>query len=195
MQVMRATSLTADAFANLASAKASPSTYQDGAINGAIIQIIKDLYRDGTVKVLAGLLSVHGRVCSWKTAKNRLDGTREFNLDEVATLLSSEQGYRVLCAIMDEAAKRPGYKPPDWWEVCAPLMDLADQERMCELVRRRTRKVIRKREDVVDALEQEIRRAETLAIHGSAQAREHLGALESLARAQDRVVATRGRVK
>jgi hypothetical protein len=192
---MRATSLTADDFANMPSAKTGLSTYQDGAINGAIIQIIKDLYREGTVKILAGLLSVHGRVCSWKTAKNRLDGARDFTLDEVATLLSSEHGYRVLSAIMDEATKRPGYKPPDWWEVCSPLMDLADQERMCEQVRRRTRKAIRKREDVVDALETEIRRAQTLAIHGSEQAREHLDALQSLARSQSRVVASRGRVK
>jgi hypothetical protein len=68
-------------------------------------------------------------------------------------------------------------------------MDLADAERLCEAVRRRTDKVIRKREDVVDALETEIRRTQTLAILGPGPARARSDALHSIARSKGRMVA------
>jgi hypothetical protein len=173
-----------DAFANPSGHNSGPSSYQSGAINAAIVQKIKDIYATDTVKILAGWLHL-----TIKTAKNRLTAEREFTLDEVGELLGSDHGFRILTAIMEAAAQRPDYRPPDWWAVCEPLMDLADAERLCEAVRRRTDKVIRKREDVVDALEQEIRRSQALAIHGSGPARAHSDALQSIARNQGRVVA------
>ncbi len=165
------------------------SAPQVGAINDAIIRIIKELYPADTVKTLAGWLHM-----TVKTAKNRLAGEREFTLDEVSELLASEHGFRVLTTIMETASLRPGYRAPDWWAVCEPLMDLADAERLCAAVRRRTDKAIRKREDVVDALELEIRRTQAMAIHNPAQAGVRLDALRSYAGAENRVVARR-RVK
>jgi hypothetical protein len=175
---------TMDDFANLPGHNSGPSLYQNGAINTAIIKKIKDIYFDDTIKTLAKWLGL-----TIKTAKNRIQGAREFSLDEVGVLLSSDHGFKVLTAIMAAAAQRPGYRPPAWWTVCEPLMDLADAELLCEAVRRRTDKVIRKREDVADALEAEIRRAQTLAIHGSGPARAHADALQSISRNHGRVLA------
>src|SRR6185503_17459247 len=134
---MSRTSATIGNFANELAHKTGPSRYQIGAINEAIVRIIKQIYAQDTVKILSGWIGV-----SLKTAKNRICAQREFSLDEVATLLSSDHGFRVLSAIMEEAAKRPNYRAPDWWEICEPLMELADAERLCEAVRKRTDKVI-----------------------------------------------------
>jgi len=174
---------TFDDFANLAGHNSGPSQSQSGAINAAIIRKIKEIYFHDTVKTLAGWLSL-----TIKTAKNRIAGSREFSLEEVASLLSSEHGFRILTAIMEEAATRPCYRAPDWWQVCEPLMDLADAERLCEAVRRRTDKVIRKREDVVDALAMEIRNTQAVAIHGPGPARAHADALQSIAGNRGRMV-------
>jgi hypothetical protein len=174
-------------FRNLAGHNSGLSPPHIGAINKAIIRIIKDIYSAGTVKTLATWLRL-----TVKTAKNRLDGAREFSLDEVGDLLGSEHGFKVLTAIMDAAAQRPGYRVPDWWAVCEPLMDLADAERLCVAVRKRTDKAIRKREDVADALEIEIRRAQTVAIHGEGPARQHVRAHRSYAGKERGLVAAKG---
>lgn len=155
-----------------------------GAVNAAIVAKIKDIYSSDTIKTLAAWLRL-----TIKTAKNRIDEERQFSLDEVGELLGSDHGFKILTAIMEAASQRPGYRVPDWWAVCEPLMDLADAERLCVAVRKRTDKAIRKREDVADALETEIRRAQTLAIHGPGPAREHARALQSYAGAERRVVA------
>jgi len=180
---MATTSANTSDFRNLTGHNLGPPTAQTGAINEAIIRIIKEIYPQDTIKTLAGWLRL-----TWKTAKNRVLGEREFSLDEVGELLGSEHGFKVLTAIMDAASQRPGYRVPDWWAVCEPLMDLADAELLCAAVRKRTDKAIRKREDVADALETEIRRAQALAIHGPGPAREHARALQSYAGAERRVV-------
>lgn len=184
---MSAASATMNVLAKQPPSKAGTSEPHIGAINDAIILKIKEIYSTDTIKTLATWLRL-----TVKTAKNRLTGEREFTLDEVGQLLGSEHGFQVLSTIMATAALRPGYRVPDWWAVCEPLMDLADAERLCEAVRRRTNKAIRKREDVVDALETEIRRTQTLAIHGEGPPREHLRALQSYAGADRRVVAPKG---
>lgn len=180
---MAAASTNASDFQNLIGHNSGPSTAHVGAINAAIARIIKEIYPQDTIKTLAGWLCL-----SWKTAKNRVLGEREFSLDEVGELLGSEHGFKILTAIMEAAAQRPGYRVPDWWAVCEPLMDLADAERLCAAVRKRTDKAIRKREDVADALETEIRRTQAIAIHGSPQARQQVRALQSYAGADRRVV-------
>lgn len=179
---------TMDDFANLPRHNSGPSLYQNGAINAAVIKKIKEIYFYDTVKMLADWLDL-----TIKTAKNRIQGARDFSLDEVGVLLSSDHGFKVLTAIMRAAEQRPGYRAPAWWEVCEPLMDLADAELLCEAVRRRTNQVIRKREDVADALEAEIRRAQTLAIHGSGPARAHADALQSISRSRRGMVASQAR--
>lgn len=156
-----------------------------GTINSAIANKIREIYSSKTAETLAVWLRI-----SVRTAKHRLASTREFTLDEVAVILASEHGFQVIAAIMKEAQRTtPNWRAPDWWNVCEPLMDLADVERMAELARRRAQKIIRKREATDDALESEIRLAQTLAIQGSGPARARLAALQSYAGADRRSVA------
>jgi hypothetical protein len=84
---------------------------------------------------------------------------------------------------------RRAKRAPSWWSVCEPLMDLADAELLVAAIRARTSAVIAKQENTADELTTEIRRTQTLAIQGSAQARVQVDALESMARTQGRVVA------
>ena len=159
-------------FAKNDRAKAGPSSPRSGATNFAIISKIREIYPRDTCKTLAEWLKL-----TVKTAKNRLAGDREFSLDEVASLLHSEHGFEILSALMTQAPR-----VPRWWRLCVPLMDLADAERMVHVIRKRTAAAIANREEVTDALETEIRRAQTLAIHGQEQAGVHADALRSMGR-------------
>lgn len=174
----RPIALTANS-ANQPADKTAPSPRRCGPNHFSVVNKIRDLYAKDTVKILSRWISI-----SIDTAKHRIKGDREFSLDEVATLLQSEQGFEILSALMSTAKRQP-----QWWRVCVPLMDLADAERMVAVVRKRTQDAITKREEVTDALETEIRRAQTLAIHGSEQAGVQLDALRSLAFASHRMVA------
>jgi hypothetical protein len=176
-------SATTDNCANSGTAKTGPSSSRNGATNSAIINKIKEIYPRDTVKTLATWLKL-----SWKTAKNRIEGEREFSLDEVSALLHSEHGFEILSALMARAPRTP-----QWWRLCVPLMDLADAERMVQVVRRRTDAVIKNREETIDALETEIRRTQARAIHDPEHARPHSDALRSMAFTNDRVVAPRRR--
>lgn len=182
---MHGTSTATAECAKLTTHKAGPSSTRNGAIHFVIVQKINKIFPDDTVKSLASWLDL-----TWKTAKNRIQGAREFSLEEVAQLLHSEHGFEILSALMAQAPR-----VPQWWRLCVPLMDLADAERMVVVVRKRTEAAIRNRDEVTDALETQIRRAQTLAIHGEEQAGIHADALRSLARPGHRMVAAKGRVR
>lgn len=142
------------------------------APNQVLISKIRELFPRDTVKALAAWLK-----CSMDTARNRLKGNREFNLDEIVQLLHSEHGFEILCALMSRVKR-----PPRWWRVCMPLMDLADAERMVAVVRKRTQDAILNREETIDALETEIRRAQAAAIHDPEFAGPRLDAFGAMAR-------------
>ena len=163
--------------------KTAPSSRRNGPNHFAVVNKIKGLFPKDTVKCLATWLNV-----SIETARHRIKGNREFNLDEIVDLLHAEHGFEILSALMSRAER-----PPRWWRVCMPLMDLADAERMVAVVRKKTQDAILSREETIDALETEIRRAQALAIHGEEQARIHADALRSLAHAQNRVVVSNRR--
>jgi hypothetical protein len=156
---------------------------ESGTINSAIAGIIREIYASKTAETLAAWLKIAVR-----TAKHRLAGSREFTIDELAALIHSEHGFRVLSAIMAQAKR-----PPSWWSVCEPLMDLADAELLVQAIRDRTNAAIIKREEDADALETEIRRTQTLAIHGSGPARAQHHALQSISRSGGRLVAPKVR--
>lgn len=169
------TSTTVEQFAKSGTDKTGQHSYKTGQHQRDVVNKIRDLFPRDTAKALAAWLKV-----SVDTARHRIKGEREFNLDEIATLLRDEHGFEILSALMERAERKPR-----WWQVCEPLMELADAERLVAEAQRRTRAAIRNREGVIDALETEIRRAQALAIHGEAQAGVHADAL----RAQARVVA------
>src|ERR1041385_2447820 len=145
--------------ANSASPKAGPSKPRNGAINFVIVRKINEIFPDDTVKSLASWLKL-----TWKTAKNRMQCEREFSLDEVAELLASDHGFKILTAIMRAAEQRPGYRAPAWWRVCEPLMDLADTERMRLAVRKRVAKAIEGHHHAEDEIERDIGRAQAMAV-------------------------------
>lgn len=168
-------------FAKIPAAKTSPRLTRNESTNFAIINKIRDIFTRDAVPSLASLLKL-----TLRTARNRLEDHREFSLDEIETLLHSEHGFAILSALMTRAKKKP-----DWWHVCEPLMDLADAERLVETIRRRTDKAIRKREETIDALETELRRAQTMAIHQPAPSRDRVASLRAYAGKENRVVAAR----
>lgn len=174
---------TMDGFAKTGGARMCTTSTANETINSIIANKIRDIYNSKTAETLAAWLKI-----SVRTAKHRLASSREFTLDEVEKLLHSEHGFEILAALMTRAKR-----PPSWWRLCVPLMDLADAERMVAVVRKRTDAAIRDREEVVDALTTEIRRAQAAAIHSPEQAGVRLDALRSYAGADRRMVATKGR--
>lgn len=174
-----ANTMSGSVFATSPTDKTAPSRAGMAPNQFALVNKIRELFPRDTVKALAAWLKV-----STDTARHRIKGDREFSLDEVSALLQSEHGYKILEALMTQAKRKPR-----WWLVCEPLMELADLEVMATEARKRARNVMHKREEVIDALEAEIRRAQALAIHGQAQAGVHADALL----AQARVVAPKRR--
>lgn len=191
---MSYTSTTTTVFANGALVEPGTTGPRNGAngggINSAIINVIKDLYPEDQVKTLASWLKL-----SLKTAKNRLLGERDFTTEELATLLSSQHGYRVLQAIMDEAAKRPDYRRPEWWHICSALMDAADIRKMQAIANRRIAKTIESAIDANKYLSAAIERAETLAVHDADHLSNHLDALRSMGGVPHRALAPAKRRK
>lgn len=168
---MMSNSIGASDFAKSGTDKTAPSSDRS-APNQLLINKIRELFPRDTVKALAAWLKV-----STDTARHRIKGDREFSLDEVSSLLHSEHGFEILSALMTRAKR-----PPRWWRVCMPLMDLADAERMVALARKRTKDAILSQQETTDALETEIRRAQALAIHDQEFAQPHTDALGTLAR-------------
>jgi len=169
------TDATMEQFAKLGTDKTGPHADKAGPNHRDVVNKIRDLFPRDATKALAAWLKV-----SVDTARHRIKGEREFNLDEIVKLLRDEHGFEILSALMEHAERKPR-----WWLVCEPLMELADAERMVAEAQRRTRAAIRNREGVTDALETEIRRAQALAIHGSPQAGVHADALRAQARVVD----------
>lgn len=178
---MTASSAMTMKLAKTRGAKSCPTSTAVGSVNFAIACVIREIYASKTAETLAVWLKIAVR-----TAKHRLAANhpREFTLDELERLLHSEHGFRILAAIMARAKRKPS-----WWAMCEPLMDLADAELLVQAIRSRTNAAIQKREGDANVLETEIRRAQTVAIHGSGPARAHLDALQSIASGQAGVVA------
>lgn len=164
--------MAADDFAKVRSDKTAPSAAKMAPNHLALVNKIKELFPRDTVKALAAWLKVHV-----DTARHRIKGNREFSLDEIVTLLHDQHGYQILKALMERAERKPR-----WWTLCEPLMELADLELMTAEARRRTRNIVHKREQVIDALETEIRRAQARAVQDAEHAGPHLEALAAMVR-------------
>jgi len=158
-------------FANPKSDKMAPHADKTGLNHRIVVSKIRDLFPRDTVKALAAWLKV-----SVDTARHRIKGEREFNLDEIVKLLRDEHGFEILRALMSRAERKPR-----WWLACEPLMELADVERMAAEARRRVRQAVHNREGLIDALEAEIRRAQAAALHDEEFARAHVDALRAMA--------------
>lgn len=125
--------------------------------------------------VLADWLGISDR-----TAKRKLAGQRELSVEELGHLIRSERGFEIVVAIMADAR-------PEWWRICAPLMEAADIRKMQMAAQRRVAKALEGALDADRQLSATLQRAE--ALHDQEHMRPHIDALRSMARTPDRAVA------
>ncbi|MFB6449280.1 hypothetical protein [Bradyrhizobium tunisiense] len=118
-----------------------------------------------------------------KTAKRKLNFERALTVEELGTLIRSERGFEVVCAVMGDAK-------PAWWRIMVPLMDIAEIQQMQNAAKRRARKTM---ESVLDAdrdLSLAIQRAEALALHDPEHVSTQIDALRSMRGVPDRSMAS-----
>ena len=175
---MRAACLTAIKDANGRRARSVKRFTQVGSTNFSITKKIKEMYASPQA-VLPKWLGI-----SKRTAKRKLDGDREFNAEEIGKLIRSERGFEIITAIMADHR-------PEWWRICAPLMDAADIRKMQIAAQRRINKILGSAIDADKSLSASIARADALAVHDEEFARSHCDALGAMGRSQDRPVAQR----
>ena len=142
---------------------------QTGSTNFSIIKKFKEMY-DKPSAVFADWLRV-----SERTAKRKFAGQRQLSVEEVGKLIRSERGFEFVTAIMAD------YRP-EWWRLCAPLMEAADIRKMQMAVQKRVTQILGDAIDADQYLSASIAQADALAIHGSEQARVHADALRTVGR-------------
>lgn len=147
---MRTASNIAGMKANRASAVSGTKNAETGIVHRAIVSVINQLAPRKAWAFVAEQLGLEER-----TAKHRIASTRQFSADEVGELLRSEDGFRYLAAIMSAAPNMPL-----WFRICAPLMELADVQRMQLAARRRYEAAIRKTADADEQLTATLRRGQ-----------------------------------
>lgn len=169
-------------FANQSTSKPVTRFTQVGQINLSIINRFKEMF-EKPAAVLSEMLGV-----SERTAKRKLGCERELSSDEVGRLIRSEQGFEIIGAIMADAARIP-----EWWRICAPLMEAADIRKMQMAAQRRLTKALEGALDADTQLRATISRAETLAVHDEEHARPYIDALRAQGRSHNRAVAPKAK--
>lgn len=150
-----------------------------GTIHEALTNLLKGLFPRKPWAALADLVGISPR-----TARHRIEGTRDYSADELAELIRSEHGFEFLRLIM------AGHQP-HWWRICAPLMDVAEVQRMQIAARRRLNRAVSGAVDADRSIEASIARAEAaLAFSDEDFHRPQLDAIRAVARASHRSVAT-----
>lgn len=169
---MNSTSTMTASLANNRVRSGGESLPQIGETTRRVMSKIKEMYEHPAVIV--------GRWfgISDKTAKRKLNFERTLTVEELGTLIRSERGFEVVCAVMGDAK-------PAWWRIMVPLMDIAEIQQMQIAARRRARKTM---EGVLDAdrnLTLAIQRAEGLALHDPEHLSTQVDALRSMRRLPD----------
>lgn len=149
---------------------------QIGETTRRVMSKIKEMYEHPAV-IVGRWFGV-----SDKTAKRKLNFERALSVEELGTLIRSERGFEIVCAVMGEAK-------PAWWRIMVPLMEIAEIQQMQIAARRRARKTM---EGVLDAdrsLSLTIQRAEALALHDPEHLSTQIDALRSMRGVSDRTLA------
>lgn len=113
---MQSASAATPNFANLRggnSCTANRETCTISAVNFAINEVLKSKFPHKTWAHLAAMLGLQERA-----AKYRVSNSRAYTVDELQTLLHSEDGLDFLMAVMGEAQ-------PAWWRWITKVMTLA----------------------------------------------------------------------
>lgn len=173
---MTVSSIILAANAKTPPAEAGGEKAETGVISQVLRNLLAELFPIKTWGKVAAVLGLSDR-----GARHRMEGTRAFSADELAALLRTEHGYRVLTAVMADAA-------PSWWRICAPLMEVAEIQQMQIAARRRLQRVVKGALDADAELSAAIARADALCdpdFH-----RPHADGLRAMARLPDRAVAS-----
>lgn len=149
---------------------------QIGETNFRVINKINDMY-DNAAVIFGRWLGITD-----KTAKRKLRLERTISTEELGELIRSERGFEIVTAVMGDAR-------PEWWRLCALLMDAADVRKMQMAAQRRIAKTLEGALDADRALSATIARAEALAVQDEEHARPHIDALHSMAGTSNRSMA------
>jgi hypothetical protein len=154
-----------------------------GTISELIAECLKNIFHEKTWASVEKLL--------WpgqereRLAKHRLAATRDFTVDELATLLRSEHGFTILSAIMTDA--RPG-----WWRLCMPLMQAADARKLQRQAQAKIARALKGALDADDDLSASIARAEAaFSVQDEEFMRPHLDGLRAQSGALHRAMASK----
>jgi hypothetical protein len=177
---MRTACLTAIKDASGQKLRSVTRSTQVGSTNSSVITKIKAMYANPQA-VLPKWLGI-----SKRTAKRKLDGDREFSAEEIGKLIRSERGFEIITAIMADHR-------PEWWRICAPLMDAVDIRKMQIAAQRRIKKIQESAIDADKSLSDSIARADALAFQDEKFAGPYRDALGAMGRSPDSAVAQRTR--
>jgi len=165
--------------ANSVGAETCTVSAQNGGTNAAISQVLREIFPAKAWSHIGALLGLGER-----SAKHRMATTREFTADEIAALLHQPFGFKVVAAIMAQCER-----PPLWWRVCKPLMELADVQQAQLAARRKVERMLKGAMDADADLTAAIARAEAVAVHDPEFHRPGIDALRSKRRVPHRAVA------
>lgn len=172
--------------ANLVATKAGGTAPILRGLQSLTVEFLKESFPQNTYKLVERFFGFS----SPKTAENRMTGARGFNEDEVVAIICSELGARYIAQLMDAL---PEDDRPEWYRIHAPLMELADAEKLIAAARSKTAKAIRRTVDADDSVSAAIRRAQSLSVQDPEFHSGTLAALGAVAGLLDRPVAAAGK--
>ena len=120
---MRAASIDARDLANCWGGASCTVRNETCTVSHQISALLKALYPTKTWAVVADFLGL-----SERAAKYRLSATRPYTVEEIRTLLQSDNGYELLELLMEESK-------PRWWSLLEQTMALARARHHQELAR------------------------------------------------------------
>lgn len=149
-----------------------------GPTHRALVQAIRNLQPVKPWAFLANVLDLMPR-----TARHRIEKTREFSIEEIAALLHSEHGFYFLTAVMADAK-------PKWWRMCSVFMETAELQRAQIAQRRKLAKVMQGALDADRQLAEAIGYAQAVSVSDPDFLGPHVDGLRASAGASHRAVAT-----
>lgn len=154
------------------------STPQPVRLSERILKLAQDIWPGSTQKNLAKAAGVSPRsVEYWSSG-------RGLSADALASLIRSEEGFKVLDAIMQGSR-------PKWWRICESMMRVAEVRQMQELARRKMRRAVQGALDADDSISASIAAAEASLPFSDEEFRQpHLDAMRAVAGSSHRSVDT-----
>lgn len=158
--------------AKVARRERAVSTPQSSGLAGKILNLYRTrIAPRSTFKNLASDAGVSPRSIEYWS------NSRGLSSEALANLIRSEEGFKVLEAIMEGAQ-------PKWWRICLPMMGLAEAREMQLRARRKFRRAVQGAIDADESLAASISKTEAaMPFQDEEFLRPHLDAQRAMARA------------